>query len=61
MGVAQIWHWLALAGIGKQLLEFFNGINHGITAHNFSAAYQYHAVLVESFMVLVIAPGQKSS
>jgi len=46
---------LALAGIGKQLVTFSNGIDHGIAAHTISAAFQYHVVRVERFMVSVIA------
>jgi hypothetical protein len=45
---------LALAGIGKQLLSFFHGINHGIAALSICAVLQYHAMCVEPFMVLVI-------
>jgi len=45
---------LALAGNGKQLLRFFNGINHGIVALNIITVLQYHVLRVEPFMVLVI-------
>ena len=51
-----VWQHLALAGIGKQLLEFFNGIIHGIAALNSSAVIQYHAMCFEPFMVSVITP-----
>lgn len=44
---------LALAGIGKQLLSFFHGINHGIAALNISTALQDHAVHVAPVMVLL--------
>jgi hypothetical protein len=44
-----------VAGIGKQLVPFFHGMDHGIAAHTISAAFQYHVVRVERFMVSVIA------
>jgi len=50
-----VWQHLALAGIGKQLVPFFHGMDHGIAAHTISAAFQYHVVRVERFMVSVIA------
>jgi hypothetical protein len=45
---------LALAGIGKQLISFFNGIGHGVAALKISAAHLYHAMRVAPVMVLVI-------
>jgi hypothetical protein len=45
---------LALAGIVKHLLSFFNGIDHDIAAFKISAADQYHAIRVGSFRVFVI-------
>ena len=49
---------LALAGIGEQLLQFFNGIDHGIAVLNISVVIQYHAMRTEPFMVFVIlSPG----
>jgi hypothetical protein len=35
-----VWQLLALAGIGKQLLPLFDGIDHGIAALNISMALQ---------------------
>jgi hypothetical protein len=46
---------VALAGIGKQLVPFSNGINHGIAASSFCAVRQYHVMLVELFMVSLIS------
>jgi hypothetical protein len=50
-----VWQHLALAGIGKQLVPFSNGIDHGIAAPGFCAVHQYHAMLVELFMVSAIS------
>ncbi|MBT3028016.1 MAG: hypothetical protein KME48_12770 [Candidatus Thiodiazotropha sp. (ex Ctena orbiculata)] len=47
-----VWLYLALAGIGKQLLPIVHGIDHGIVVTDISALIQYHAMLVELFMVL---------
>ena len=41
-----VWQYLALVGIGKQLISLSNGINHGIVAHTINAAFQYHVVCV---------------
>ena len=45
---------LALAGIGKQLVPFFNGIDHGIATLTISVTHLYHAMHVAPAMVLVI-------
>jgi hypothetical protein len=42
-----------VAGIGKQLVPFSNGINHGIATPGFRAVRQYHALPVDLFMVSV--------
>ena len=42
-----------MAGIGKQLLLFFNGINHGIAVPVIIISIQCHTMRVEPFMVLV--------
>jgi hypothetical protein len=44
---------LALTGIGKQLVPFFNGIDHGIAALKISVTHKYHAMRVAPVMVLV--------
>ena len=48
-----VWQHLALAGIGKQLVPFSNGIDHGIAILTISVTHLYHAMHVEPVMVLV--------
>jgi hypothetical protein len=50
-----IWQHLVLAGIGKQLVPFSNGIDHGIAAAGFCAVRLYHVMLGELFMVSAIS------
>ena len=46
-----VWHHLALAGISKRLVPFFNGIDHGISGPGSTEERQYHAFPAELFMV----------
>jgi hypothetical protein len=48
------WQYLALAGICKQLVPLFHGIDHGIATLTISVAQLYHATRVAPVMVLVI-------